>query len=147
MDKKIVLATVMNAVFGTILVCCFFRQFSGLPTGLLPWFGLTLALGILSALCWAPLVRKLTRGFAQLEKITTKLAEGQLEERIPSTEADEFGRSINRMAERFEGIVKQQKRFLGDVAHELNAPIARIQFALGLLEETLDDEQQGDVKK
>jgi two-component system sensor histidine kinase CpxA len=42
------------------------------------------------------------------------------------------------MAGRLEGFVKHQKRFLGDIAHELCAPIARIQFALGILEQKID---------
>jgi K+-sensing histidine kinase KdpD len=36
------------------------------------------------------------------------------------------------MALRLSAFVKGQKRFLGDVAHELGAPISRIQFGLGL---------------
>jgi two-component system sensor histidine kinase CpxA len=49
------------------------------------------------------------------------------------------------MAERLEGFVKHQKRFLGDIAHELCAPIARIQFALGILEQRADEPQQAPV--
>ncbi|HWE48834.1 MAG TPA: HAMP domain-containing sensor histidine kinase [Bryobacteraceae bacterium] len=51
------------------------------------------------------------------------------------------------MAARLSGFVNGQKRFLGDIAHELCAPIARIQFALGILEQrsapgTVDDLQE-----
>jgi len=38
--------------------------------------------------------------------------------------------------------VNGQKRFLGDVAHELGSPIARIQFGLGILEQHSDAENQ-----
>jgi two-component system sensor histidine kinase CpxA len=57
------------------------------------------------------------------------------------------------MAHRLSGYVNGQRRFLGDIAHELCAPVARIQMSLGILEqrtadterryvETIDDEIQ-----
>ena len=36
------------------------------------------------------------------------------------------------------GFLVSQKRFLGDVAHELGSPIARIQFGLGALEQRVE---------
>ncbi|MGP8244746.1 MAG: histidine kinase dimerization/phospho-acceptor domain-containing protein [Bryobacteraceae bacterium] len=41
--------------------------------------------------------------------------------------------------------MKHQKRFLGDTAHELCAPIAHSQFALGILGQRIDDARQTDV--
>jgi two-component system sensor histidine kinase CpxA len=38
--------------------------------------------------------------------------------------------------------VKGQKRFLGDVSHELGSPIARIQFGLGALEQRIEGENR-----
>jgi two-component system sensor histidine kinase CpxA len=38
--------------------------------------------------------------------------------------------------------VRGQKRFLGDAAHELGAPIARIQFGLGALEQRVQEENR-----
>jgi two-component system sensor histidine kinase CpxA len=61
---------------------------------------------------------------------------------------DELGRlgaAINRMAGRLEGFVSGQKRFLGDISHELCSPIARIQMALGILEERAGDAQKQHV--
>jgi two-component system sensor histidine kinase CpxA len=46
------------------------------------------------------------------------------------------------MAGRLSGLVTGQKRFLGDIAHELCSPIARIQVALGILEQRADDSQK-----
>jgi len=42
------------------------------------------------------------------------------------------------MAVRLSAFVTGQKRFLGDVAHELGSPIARIQFGLGALEQRVE---------
>jgi two-component system sensor histidine kinase CpxA len=54
--------------------------------------------------------------------------------------------AINRMAARLAGFVSGQKRFLGDIAHELCAPIARIQMALGILEQRAGPEQRACVE-
>jgi len=42
--------------------------------------------------------------------------------------------------------VKRQKRFLGDAAHELGSPVARIQFGLGALEQRLEGSNQERVQ-
>ena len=60
---------------------------------------------------------------------------------IHEPRADEIGRlarAINHMTSRLSAFVKGQKRFLGDVAHELGSPIARIQFGLGALEQRVE---------
>jgi two-component system sensor histidine kinase CpxA len=57
-----------------------------------------------------------------------------------------LGQSINRMAARLAGFVIGQKRFLGDIAHELCAPIARTQMALGILEQRADDKHKAYVE-
>jgi len=46
------------------------------------------------------------------------------------------------MASRLSSYVTGQKRFLGDIAHELCSPIARIQVALGILEERGEPKQK-----
>ena len=50
------------------------------------------------------------------------------------------------MRTRLSAFVKGQKRFLGDVSHELGSPIARIQFGLGALEHRIEEENRGRVK-
>jgi two-component system sensor histidine kinase CpxA len=50
------------------------------------------------------------------------------------------------MAHRLTGFVHGQKRFLGDIAHELCSPIARIQLALGILEQRADERQKSYVE-
>ncbi len=42
------------------------------------------------------------------------------------------------MAQRLEGHVTGQKRLMGDIAHELCSPIARMQASLGILEQTCE---------
>jgi two-component system sensor histidine kinase CpxA len=46
------------------------------------------------------------------------------------------------MAERLSSYVRGQRRFLGDIAHELCSPISRIQAGLGVLEQRAADHQR-----
>jgi two-component system sensor histidine kinase CpxA len=74
---------------------------------------------------------------------------GRFEARVTTRRRDELGQlaeAINNMAGRLEGFVKGQRRFLGDIAHELCSPLARIQTALGILEQRADTRDQPYVK-
>jgi len=94
---------------------------------------------LLSILLWIPPVRGLTRAISQLTRATDAISAGDFSVRVDLRRTDEvgrLGRSVNRMAERLDGFVKGQKRFLGDTAHELCSPLARIQVGLGILEQS-----------
>jgi two-component system sensor histidine kinase CpxA len=70
-----------------------------------------------------------------------EIAAGRFQVSLPDR-ADEFGQlgnSIESMAARLDHLISGQKRFLGDAAHELCAPLARIRTALGILEAKLAD--------
>lgn len=102
------------------------------------WMAAAVSAFAITALCWLPFVRGITRSVSAMDRVTEQIAEGRFGDLAPVTRSDELGHlaaQINRMAARLEGFVKNQKRFLGDIAHELCAPIARIQFALGILEQ------------
>jgi two-component system sensor histidine kinase CpxA len=80
---------------------------------------------------------------------TGRIAEGHFATRVSHRRNDELGilgEAINRMAARLEGFVGGQKRFLGDVSHELCSPLARIQVALGILEQHADERQRAYVQ-
>ena len=113
-----------------------------------PWLAVGLGAMLFSALLWVPLVRGITHSIAQMTQTTRQIAEGRFEVRTRESRRDELGllgQSINRMAARLAGFVTGQRRFLGDVAHELCSPLARIQVALGILEQRADEKQQGYV--
>ena len=100
---------------------------------------------LVSAACWLPLIRGLTRSISQLTAATGAIAEGKLETRLSLRRRDELGQlseAINRMAERLSGFVHGQRRFLSDVAHELCSPIARIQVSLGILDQRAQENQK-----
>lgn len=95
------------------------------------------AVALLSAICWAPFLTGVTGTIRKMDNAAQKIAEGDFDIRVASTRHDELGHlsaQIDRMASRLANYVSGQKRFLGDIAHELCAPIARIQVALGILE-------------
>jgi two-component system, OmpR family, sensor histidine kinase CpxA len=104
---------------------------------------------VLSALFWLPLVRGITHSIAQLTRATRQIADGQFDVRVDETRPDELGQlgaAINRMSTRLEGFVTGQKRSLGDIAHELCSPLARLQMSVGILEQHATAEQKEPIE-
>ncbi|MFV1995903.1 MAG: ATP-binding protein, partial [Verrucomicrobiales bacterium] len=90
-----------------------------------------------------PLIRDHTRPMRRRTPATEETAEGNFDTPVDAARRDELGRlgsAIEAMAKRLEGFVTGQRRFLGDIAHELCSPIARLQVALGILEQRLGTE-------
>src|SRR5881394_938423 len=117
----------------------------GLFVDVRPWLFAAAVAVLLSALLWVPFVRGLTRSIGELTGATERIAEGQFDIQVRAKRRDELGRlghAVNRLAERLGGFVTGQKRFLGDVVHELCSPLARLQMAIGILEERADERQR-----
>ena len=110
-----------------------------------PWLTIVAVAALVSILCWAPIVRGLTHSITQMMKATAAIAEGHFDVRVETKRRDELGKlghSINQMAERLRVYLHGQKRFLGDVAHELRSPLGRMQIAIGILEEKAELREQ-----
>ena len=108
-----------------------------------PWLVLALGAVVFSVIFWFPLLHGITRSIGQMTQTTRQIAEGRFDVRVASQRRDELGslaESINQMAARLNGFVKGQKRFLGDIAHELCAPLARLQMVLGIMEQRAEQE-------
>jgi len=106
-----------------------------------PWFALATGAVVLSILFWLPLVGGITRALKSLSGATERIAEGRFATRVELRRRDELGRlgqSVNCMADRLDTLVNGQKRFLGDVAHELGSPLGRLQVATEILEMRAD---------
>lgn len=115
----------------------------GLFFELKSWLWAASAVIAISVLWWFPFVRGITRTVSSISEATEGIAEGRFDAVVPEDRGDELGRlgaSINRMSGRLDGLVHGQKRFLGDVAHELCSPLARMEMALGILEQRADAE-------
>ena len=101
------------------------------------WALLGLGLLALSVGMWVPFIRRLTRGLTDMTRTAERIAEGRFEPPRVSARPDELGRlgrALAHMAARLEGHVTGQKRFLGDTAHELLSPLARLEVALSIME-------------
>ena len=104
---------------------------------------------LLCGLFWVPFVRGLARSLSQIRDATQDIAGGDFTTKVSEKRNDEIGQlgtSINTMTRRMKGFVDGQQRFLGDIAHELCSPIARMQMALGVLEQRATDDQLPRVK-
>jgi len=126
---------------------------NGLVFDVKPWlWGFAGAL-LVSTLLWLPFVRGITHSLRQTMDATELIARGKFDVRVPEDRGDELGRmaqAVNRMAVQLDGYVRGQKRFLGDIAHELCSPIARMEMGLGILDHKLGEEHAenlNDVKE
>ena len=103
-----------------------------------PWLWLGIGVLVFSLLFWLPLVRGITRTIGRMKSATRQIADGRFDVRLDIRRHDELGalgESIDQMAARIDGLIHGQKRFLGDIAHELCSPLARLQMSLGILEQ------------
>jgi two-component system sensor histidine kinase CpxA len=102
-----------------------------------PWLWGGIAVLMLSLAFWTPFVWGITRYIRRLTIAAERIASGHFEVSLPSRGNDELGNlgsTIEAMAARLDHLITGQKRFLGDAAHELCAPLARIRTGLGILE-------------
>jgi two-component system sensor histidine kinase CpxA len=100
---------------------------------------------LVSILFWLPFVLGLTRHLRRVTAATAEVARGNFAVRVPEKSRDELGAlaaSVNTMAGQLGALVTGQRRFLGDVAHELCSPLARMQAALAILEARTPDANQ-----
>ncbi|HEY8962622.1 MAG TPA: ATP-binding protein [Luteolibacter sp.] len=92
---------------------------------------------VASVLVWLPFVRSTTLSVKQMQSAATKIAGGDFTTRVNDKRLDELGalgKVVNHMADQIGSLVDGQKRLLGDIAHELSSPIARMQAVVGILE-------------
>lgn len=116
----------------------------------LPWLGLGAAAVVISALVWLPIVGGITRAVRRMNTAARNIAEGRFDVRVPEGRRDELGElagSVNAMASQLGDHVERQRRLTADVAHELCSPIARMQRALGVVEQRAVPEQAGYLEK
>ena len=115
----------------------------------LPWMMVAGAVLLISVLLWIPLVRNITKPLGRMTLAAEEIAKGHFDVTIHEPRTDEIGRlakAINHMTSRLSAFVTGQRRFLGDVSHELGSPISRIQMGLAILENRTTGENQIRVK-
>ena len=115
-----------------------------------PWLALGAAALVLSALVWLPIVGGITRAIRRVNTAARTIAQGRFDVRLPEQRRDELGElgaSVNTMAAQLGDYVNHQRRLTADVAHELCSPLARMQRALGIVEQRAVPEQAACIEK
>jgi two-component system sensor histidine kinase CpxA len=115
-----------------------------------PWLLFAVAALGLSALIWLPIVGGITRTIRKFNVAARRISEGCFDVRVPDGRLDELGElgvSVNTMARQLDNLVGSQRRLTADIAHELCSPIARMQRALGIVQQRVGSEHAGYVSK
>lgn len=118
---------------------------NGLFFDIRPFILIAGAIIAVSILLWLPFVRNITRDVRRMTNATKQIADEDFDVRVSEKRSDELGtlgRGINHLAGRLAGFVYGQKRFLGDISHELNSPLARMQFAVSILEDRVEEQNK-----
>jgi len=122
---------------------------NGLFFNPVPWLLLAGFVLLASILLWIPLVKNITRPIARITGAAEEIARGNFNVHVEDQRKDEIGRlgaAINHMSGQLENHIMGQKRFLGDMAHELASPIARMELGLSIFEHRLKGEDQDRLK-
>ena len=115
-----------------------------------PWLLFAVAALGLSALIWLPIVGGITRTIRKFNVAARRISEGCFDVRVPDGRLDELGElgvSVNTMARQLDNLVGSQRRLTADIAHELCSPIARMQRALGIVQQRVGFEHAEYVSK
>ena len=106
----------------------------------------TLALVLLpAALAIAMLLRPVAKQLRQLETAAQAIAGGDLGARVDEKQlgsAQPLAAAFNHMAARTETMLRTQRELLQAVSHELKTPLARLRFAMGLVESAGTESQR-----
>ena len=108
----------------------------------------TTTLGVVllpTALAIALLLRPVARQLHQVEDAAKAIADGDLSARVDEQNvraAKPLAQSFNHMADRTETLVRTQRELLQAVSHDLRTPLARMRFAVELVESAKDDTER-----
>ncbi|MCL5425471.1 ATP-binding protein [Halomonas sp. NPDC076908] len=87
------------------------------------------------------IMRSIEARMARLELAATRIASGRLETRVKVESGDFLGRlgmAFNGMANQVQSLLRGQQEMIRAVSHELRTPVARIRFAVQMVEDMTD---------
>lgn len=108
-------------------------------------FTLTLLFYVCIAMAIVVWSRPLIKRLVQLRQTTRAFGEGDLQQRIAegsSLYISDIEHEFNRMADRIETLIADNKLLSNAVSHDLKTPLARLRFGLDVLQETTGEEQR-----
>ncbi|WP_245184449.1 ATP-binding protein [Halomonas salinarum] len=97
-------------------------------------------LGVLAGIIYL-IVRGVESRMARLEQAATRIACGHLNTRVKVESGDFLGRvgmAFNGMASQVQSLLRAQQEMIRAVSHELRTPVARIRFAVQMVEDMTD---------
>ncbi|WP_016855219.1 ATP-binding protein [Halomonas smyrnensis] len=116
------------------------NAFEPLPASLLLLL-LLMLLGLLAVIIYL-IVRGVEARMARLELAATRIAAGRLDTRV-KVEGNDFlsrlGMALNGMAAQVQSLLRGQQDMIRAVSHELRTPVARIRFAVQMVEDMTDE--------
>ncbi|WP_328286624.1 ATP-binding protein [Modicisalibacter zincidurans] len=89
------------------------------------------------------IVRSVEARMARLEKAATRIAGGYLDTRVKVDSSDFMGRlgmAFNGMAAQVQSLIRAQQEMIRAVSHELRTPVARIRFAVQMVDDMTEQE-------
>ncbi|MFD2191107.1 ATP-binding protein [Pistricoccus aurantiacus] len=101
---------------------------------------LVIMLAVLAGIIYM-IVRGLEARVARLELAATRIAGGHLDTRVKVDSSDFLGRlgmAFNGMAAQVQALLQSQQDMIRGVSHELRTPVARIRFAVQMVEDMID---------
>ncbi|WP_111413392.1 ATP-binding protein [Billgrantia lactosivorans] len=102
---------------------------------------LVIMLGVLAAIIYL-IVRGVEGRLARLELAAGRIASGRLDTRVKVDAGGFIGRvgmAFNAMAAQVQSLLRSQQEMIRAVSHELRTPVARIRFAMQMVEDMTDD--------
>ena len=105
------------------------------------WLIFIFALLAGSLICFL-LTRSLTKRLHRLMASAEAMSEGHLDARVHLKNTDEIGalgQEFDRMASRIEKLINSRQTMFRNLSHEMRSPMARMQIAIDLLEESPQD--------
>ena len=119
------------------------RHFDSFIMQLPNWLKLTIPIFVSSLLAWL-LARTLSKPILAIKRAATDIGNGKLDARIEQAHRrkDELGSlatSFNTMADKLSQNLTANQRLLADVSHELRSPMTRLQLAVGLAQQSINN--------
>jgi two-component system sensor histidine kinase CpxA len=121
------------------------RYFNSFIMQLPNWLKIAIPIVVSSLLAWL-LARTLIRPILAIKKAATDIGNGKLDARVEckKNRSDELGslaESFNTMAEKLSQNLTANQRLVADVSHELRSPMTRLQLAVGLAQQSMNNPQ------